>query len=121
VTFGQFGVVGFLAEFGLLALSVFRATSALKYVRSERDQAFLAGLALIVAINLIELLPNSTLTPWTWLLAGALLARAESCRAPSQRKDLKELAPSAGTRYLIAPNERSRLGSGQFDNKIKHP
>ena len=77
ITIGQFGLLGFLAEFGLLALPVFRAASALKFVESERDSLFLSALALIVAVTMIDLLPNSSLTPWTWLLAGALLGRTE--------------------------------------------
>ena len=46
-----------------------------------RERVFLAALALIVAINIVELLPNSAISPWTWLLAGALLGRAEACTA----------------------------------------
>ena len=34
--------------------------------------------ALILVFNLFDLLPNSPLTPMTWLLAGALLGHAES-------------------------------------------
>ena len=60
ITVGTSGIVGFLAEFGLLALAVFRAPAALRYTTSEREQFFFAGLALIVGISVIELLPNST-------------------------------------------------------------
>jgi hypothetical protein len=84
IILGQFGLVGFLAEFGLLALTVFRAASALRFVRSAKDGVFLSALALIVAINLVDLLPNSSLSPWTWLLAGGLLGRAEALRAEAQ-------------------------------------
>jgi hypothetical protein len=77
ITFGQFGILGFLAEFGLLAYPVFRVAAALRVITSSRERLFLAAHALIVAINVIELLPNSTLTPWSWLLAGALLGRSE--------------------------------------------
>jgi hypothetical protein len=77
ITIGVFGLFGFLAEFGLLAFPVFRAASALKYARSMNDKVNLAALGLIVAINLVDLLPNSSVTPWTWLLVGALLGRAE--------------------------------------------
>ena len=75
---GQFGVFGFLAEFGLLAIAVLRAVRAVRFAETFRDTVFLAGLALIVAVNIIELLPNSTLLPWTWLLAGTLLGRSEA-------------------------------------------
>jgi hypothetical protein len=81
ITMGQFGFFGFLAEFGLLALSVFRAASALRFTQSVHEQVCLAALALIVAINIVDLLPNATFTPWTWLLAGALLGRAEALRS----------------------------------------
>ena len=80
ITLGQFGIFGFLAEFGLLALPVLRAASALKFAESERDGISLGGLALIIAINMIDLLPNASLSPWTWLLAGALLGRSEALR-----------------------------------------
>lgn len=76
-TLGQFGVVGFLAQFGLLALPVFRAASARKFVRAEHDRVFLAVIALIVALGIVEQLPNSSVSAWSWLLAGALLGRAE--------------------------------------------
>jgi hypothetical protein len=78
ITLGQFGFIGFLANFGLLGLTVFRAASALRFAESTRDRNFLGALALIVAIYTFNLLPNSDLFPWTWLLAGALLGRAEA-------------------------------------------
>jgi len=85
ITLGQFGIVGFLAEFGLLALTVFRAARALKFAETERDSIFLGALALIIAINMIDLLPNASLGPWTWLLAGALLGRAEALRGAARQ------------------------------------
>ena len=78
ITIGQFGLFGFVAEFGLLILPVFRAASALGAAKSKRDRIYLAALALILAVNIVDLLPNAGLIPWTWLLAGALLGRAES-------------------------------------------
>jgi hypothetical protein len=77
VTIGQFGLFGFVAEFGLLTLPVFRAASALRFTKSMQDRIFLAALALILAISVVDQLPNSTLNSWTWLAAGALLGRAE--------------------------------------------
>ncbi len=34
-------------------------------------------MALVLVINILDLLPNATLTPLTWLLSGALLGYAE--------------------------------------------
>jgi len=72
---------GFIAEFGLLALSVFRAASAFRFAESAYDRIYLAALALIVAISIVDLIPNSFISPWTWLLSGALLGRAEALHA----------------------------------------
>ena len=78
IDLGQFGLVGFLAEFGLLALCVYRAAGALRRIPSARERNLLAALALIVALNILDLLPNSGLIPWTWLVSGALLGQAEA-------------------------------------------
>jgi hypothetical protein len=86
ITMGSFGFFGFLAEFGLLSLAVVRAASALRYAQSAQEEVSLAALALILAMNMIDLLPNSSLSPWTWLLTGALLGRAESLHALAHQR-----------------------------------
>ena len=77
VTLGQFGLAGFLAQFGLIVLPVFRSITALQRVGLPREKILLASLALIVAITVVEQLPNASLSPWNWLLVGALLGRTE--------------------------------------------
>jgi hypothetical protein len=85
ITIGQFGLFGFVAQFGLLAFPVFRAASSLKFVHKVHQRAILGTLALIVSINITDSLPNSSVTPWTWLLAGALLGTAECLRTSAQQ------------------------------------
>jgi hypothetical protein len=97
ITLGQYGIIGFLAEFGLLALSVFRAASALRFAETDRDRLLLSTLALIIAANMIDLLPNASISPWTWLLTGALLGRSEMLRK----------AQRASRRVSTAPNDAS--------------
>jgi hypothetical protein len=86
ITIGSFGLFGFLAQFGLLTMGVFRSASALKFAETPDEKILLAALALIVAINIVDLLPNSGLRPWSWLLAGALLGRAEALQALAKQK-----------------------------------
>jgi hypothetical protein len=89
---GSFGMVGFVGEFGLLALAVFRAAMALRFAQTAREVVYLSTLALIVSINMIDLLPNSSISPWTWLLVGALLGRAEAlATVVRQRVPLRNL------------------------------
>jgi len=109
ITLGQFGLLGFLAEFGLLALPIFRAVYTLRFIESREDRVYLTALALIVAISMIDLLPNSTISPWTWLLAGALMGRTETLRAGSRRR--------ISTSYLIGAPV---LNAGRSDLSAPH-
>jgi hypothetical protein len=86
ITLGQFGLFGFLAEFGLLALPVFLAASALRYTESRIDSILLAALTIVLAVNILDLVPNASISPWTWLIAGALLGRTEALRRAAVRK-----------------------------------
>jgi hypothetical protein len=82
ITLGSFGITGFLTLFGLLTLPVFRTVRALQHIKSEPERVMLSSLALIVALTVVEQIPNSSISPWSWLLAGALLARIESLASP---------------------------------------
>jgi len=93
IVLGQFGLLGFIAEFGLLAISVFRAAKALKFAESFDGSVFLSALALIVAVNMVDLLPNSALSPWTWLLVGSLLGRSELILARSRNRGSQTTTP----------------------------
>jgi hypothetical protein len=86
ITMGTFGIVGFVAEFGLLGFTVLRAAMAMKLARMKWEGEALATLALIVAMGMIDLLPNSSISPWSWLLAGALLGRAEAVQAVARQE-----------------------------------
>lgn len=77
ITMGTFGLVGFIAEFGLLALPVFRAISGIANAPNTRDRICVAALALILAAGIIDQLPNASIGPWSWLLSGALLGNCE--------------------------------------------
>jgi hypothetical protein len=93
IVLGQFGLVGFIAEFGLLAFPVFRAAKALKFAESFSECVLLSALALMVAVNIVDLLPNSALSPWTWLLTGSLLGRSEAILARSRNRKSKINSP----------------------------
>lgn len=81
IVIGTRGWLGYVAYFGLLALPIF----AVLWRMRQRDAVILtpvtAGLCLLLAINMIELLPNATLPNWTWLIAGSLLGFAEKVKA----------------------------------------
>lgn len=78
ITLGTFGWLGYIAEFGLLVLPLFLLMRETRYVASNELSPYIGVLALILAINLVDMLPNDTLIPFTWLIAGALLGYAEA-------------------------------------------
>ena len=89
--FGSAGWIGYLAQFGLLTLPIF----AYFFTRTSLRTAIVSqGLCLILAANLIDLVPNSGLTPVTWMVAGALLGRFErrEPRATLQPRDRRSSA-----------------------------
>ncbi|WP_127903703.1 hypothetical protein [Solirhodobacter olei] len=72
IVIGKAGWAGYIAEFGLLTGSILLLT-----LRRRKLAPSLAtsGLCLVLAANLIDMVPNATLTPVTWLIAGALAGR----------------------------------------------
>jgi len=66
---GTFGWLGYIARFGMLT---FPLLTLVKRRKKQPIPIATAGLAVVVSANLIDLIPNATLTPVTWLLAGAL-------------------------------------------------
>jgi hypothetical protein len=80
ILIGQLGWLGFLAEFGLLVLPVFLLWRETRYRSTEDYSVLIVPLSLILAVNVFDMLPNATLTPLTWLMAGALTGYAESLR-----------------------------------------
>ena len=65
---GTNGWIGYLASFGLLCLPIIVLGSR---PRQHLDPSSVA-LVLVLVTNLLDLIPNSSLAPITWLLAGAI-------------------------------------------------
>lgn len=85
IEFGEGGWFGYLMRFGLLTLPVL-----LLALRRSKQEFTLAtsGLTLVLVANLIDLLPNSGLTPITWIVAGALAGRLEITRVIQKERVL---------------------------------
>lgn len=74
ILIGSSGWVGYLSRFGLLCFPILLLTFG-----GKRYPTHLATTAVMMMLtaNLLDLIPNATLTPITWLLGGALLGRLE--------------------------------------------
>jgi hypothetical protein len=98
IQFSTFGWLGYLSLFGLLTSSLMRARGGVRGPVTEAS-VVLGGLSLLLAINLIDLLPNANLVPLTYLIAGSVAGcvRARSSRKSApQRLDNSERAAAAG-------------------------
>ena len=74
---GQGGWMRYLAEFGLLCIPIVLAACRIQRYRLGPESSLLA---LVLTGNLIDLIPNATITPVTWIMAGALWGRLERGR-----------------------------------------
>jgi hypothetical protein len=91
IVLGHAGWFGYIAEFGLLSLPLL----LLAWHRRRDDiTRATAGLSLVLAASLIDLIPNATLTSLTWLVAGALAGRCGLAASadPPQPRPVQRLA-----------------------------
>jgi hypothetical protein len=78
ITLGIYGWLGYVALFGLLALPLILMAREAVLSRRAALCPHAAAVAVLLAANLMDMLPNATLIPFTWLMAGALMGHAES-------------------------------------------
>jgi hypothetical protein len=94
ILLGNSGWLGYIGSFGLTALPLL-ALGREALARNAADVGrCTAGLGLILAANMVDLLPNATDIPFTWLMAGALLGRAEQMQA--ERRQIRARENRAG-------------------------
>jgi hypothetical protein len=71
IIIGTYGWFGYLASFGLICLPLITHG----WRRRSKNDAVGGALSLVLLLNLLDLLPNSSLGPLTWLLAGMLACK----------------------------------------------
>lgn len=89
---GTYGWLGYIVQFGLLSLPIFLVLRQARRLPSEALSPYLGPLTIMLGINMIDLLPNATLIPMTWLIAGALLGHAEALAAGRDVRKSNETA-----------------------------
>ncbi len=104
ITIGVTGWLGYLSRYGLLVVPLI-------YLARRRKAAQLtyvtAGLCLIQAANLLDAIPNASIVPVTWLIAGSLAGFA--CRdyvarpSPSPDAPVPEPGPGPSPAAARAP------------------
>ena len=90
IVYGCWGWAGYLGLYGLLAFALFRAHRA---VGKEITPANLTrgGLALLLAVCIVDSIPNSGSLSWVFVLAGSIASTAQARRkSPAPRKAVAE-------------------------------
>jgi hypothetical protein len=94
IQFGMFGWFGYLSLFGLLATAGFRA------YRTIGDQVTpatisLAGLALLLAVYVADMIPNGSTMALTFLLAGSIASSAKArASRPIRQRTARQIGPA---------------------------
>ena len=101
IVISSFGWIGYIACFGLLAYPTFRA---LRYRRQFSQSGPCVVLLAVLIINLFDLLPNASLSPLTWLIAGAL----SGYQISPYRKKKSAISKSASTQ-IADTTQKSRV------------
>lgn len=90
IVFGTWGWIGYLSMFGLLCGGAIRLLWRKQTLKAISVSS--AALCMVLVINLMDSVPNSSIRPVTWLIAGAVFAIAGR---PARRSDRPEVAPSS--------------------------
>lgn len=77
IEFGINGAMGFIFYYAILLMPLYYAAKNVNYIKDPRDKVYFATLALILAIGIIDSIPNSGMVAMHFLLAGALLGQSE--------------------------------------------
>ena len=75
--FGVNGLYGFLLSYAIILAPLFYAQKAFHYIKEPKDQVYFASLAVILAIGIMDSIPNTGMGPMHLFLAGILLAQSE--------------------------------------------
>ncbi|MDP2339728.1 MAG: hypothetical protein Q8O67_02120 [Deltaproteobacteria bacterium] len=72
-TYGARGAVGFICTFGLLLTPMFFLRSKIKKLTNADDRYLLVGLACMLMLYTVDLIPNGLFTNFPFFFAGAVL------------------------------------------------
>jgi len=85
IIFGTFGLFGFVALFGLLAVSIWKAAKVISLIKDINEQKLMLGHMMIVSIMMLDQLPNASLAAWMLFLVGGLLGRARNIKIENRK------------------------------------
>jgi len=86
------GIVGFVASFAPLLLPIWWARRRLSAIAYEPDRRLVAGVAFVLTLLAVDLIPNGLWAYYPFLIAGALIRRLYEIGEEAQRAELPQPA-----------------------------
>lgn len=68
---GKFGIVGYLSLFFIISFPIWLAWK--RQMQGQVVTRYVSGLSIILTLNLVDLIPNASITTITFLIAGVIL------------------------------------------------
>lgn len=78
ITYADSGALGFIAKYGIMVWPLWVALKRFQRVAERTDRILVATLSIVLAMNILDLLPNGMFTYFPMLLAGSLLGAART-------------------------------------------
>ena len=91
---GTNGWIGFLFYYAILLTPLYYALKTFKYIKEPKDQVYFAALSIILAICIIDSIPNTGMGPMHFFLAGILLGQAEFLNKQKYLSQNEETSPN---------------------------
>lgn len=118
IIIGVVGWVGYICVFGLLTYPLLRLWWQRKTPATLGDEHIVYGIALMLGVNLVDLIPNSTINYMTWSIAGLLLAC--SLQTVAEKTDIPvgeepEMPPAAAPLHKRRPRGAPPTGGKAAD------
>ena len=89
IELGNNGAVGFIFNYALFFVTLLYALRNINNIDNPRDKVYFASLAIILAICVIDSIPNTGMVAMHLLLAGALLGQAEALKKQKDAVSIK--------------------------------
>lgn len=85
ILFGKYGMIGFLSIFGLMYSALVRAGFGRNQAEDYKVQILIAGHCLIVAVIMVDQIPNDSMNSLFWIIVGSLIGRCQHISAGNKK------------------------------------